>query len=248
MRKLVLAAGLLAILSSSTWAVTARQQMDRLLVLNALLFDLKLDGIDPEFRSSLGVDFINQPPINTRVGDQYEKDNRPFAVPRPRAKFWLGNHLLGAAYIPPLKVSGNRASIGSLEYGVLLGLRKVKWIPSWLKPVHFLLRTTITSGKIVGQIASATQDDTLTFELSTYDGTIGYTVGHHFIIYSGFGGGRLNSSILVAEDGAFIEVENEKFQYLFAGISYRDKGFLYSFQQDFHAQLRNFSFSVGWVF
>ncbi|MCZ6556398.1 MAG: hypothetical protein O7A69_01320 [SAR324 cluster bacterium] len=244
MRKFLLISGLFFIFANCCWAVTSREQTERLLVLNALLFDLKMNGIHPESGQSLGVDLIHQPEIDDQVGRKDEGIDRPLFVPRPRYKIWIDDNLLGAALIPPVEVKGMSAFVGSVEYALRLNFGKDKSTPAVLRALKFYLRTTLTVGRIEGPIASADQPDQVDLSLATYEAALSYRHSNQLIAFAGMGTGRLDSSIKIAEDGAQIEVNNERFEYVFAGATWRRAGYLYSFQQNIHDLLRNFSFAV----
>lgn len=100
-------------------AVTAPQQIHRLLQVYSALLDYRA-GQPPLVgawgKLELGLEVIPMPTIDSRVGAKTEPPNPMPLIPRPRALFGLGaGFTVGGLFVPPVTVMGNSALLTGFD-------------------------------------------------------------------------------------------------------------------------------------
>ena len=233
----------LVLLPGQALAVTALEQSRRLLILEALLLDLKYNG-RPSGDLALGVDFINQPEIDYTVGTKREHVNKPPVVPRPRLRFIYNGLLGGVAWVPPVEINGLAADVWSAEFGYRMRYPRAGWLGAYLRDVALQFRSTLTHGAVRGRIASDHDEDRIGLHINTFDALAEYQGFDDWRFYAGYGLGRLSSAIDIGEDGARIEVLDHDFEFLFLGATVVQGDYALTVQQDWHALLRNVTVTV----
>lgn len=192
-------------------AVTFTDQIERLQLVYAALLDYRPGGPPRVFGSgefALGLELVPIPPIDNRIGNKDEPVHPPPAYGRARAIAGIGaGFAIGAAYLPPIPVSGYRAQLAGLEL-------EYDWQRGDLLAGA---RAYYQSSNIQGPITDANTSDRFSTVNAGLDARAGWAFAP-WIVYGGFGAGETRSRLEVTSDGS-VSTVTAGYHYAFAGVS-----------------------------
>lgn len=242
--RIVWAMGLALVMS--VWAAPARavtfdEQAQRLQLIYAYLLDFRpVQGpvLSRGNRIELALELTPSPSIDNRVGAKDEPVHSPALIPRPRARFHSATGVvLGAAYTPPVEVSGYEVSLGALEAGYRFPLG------NWRAG----LRAYAMDGEVAGPVTEADSADDFQLTNAGVDALAGLQVGF-WLPYVGVGRAKTRSTLTIQSDGVTLEARRS-YTYLLAGLSGDMDNLRFTVEQSrTDSVLDHFTISFSWMF
>lgn len=222
-------------------AVTFDEQARRLQLIYAYLLDFRpVQGpvLSRGNKFELALDLTPTPSIDNRVGAKDEPVNPPALIPRPRVRFHSATGVvLGAAYIPPVEVSGYETSLGAVEAGYRFPLG------NW----RVGLRAYAMDGEVTGPVTEAEADDNFQLSNAGVDALAGLQVGF-WLPYLGVGRATTRSTLTIRSDGVTLAARNS-YTYLLVGLSGDMDNLRFTVEQSrTDSVLDHFTFSFSWLF
>ena len=234
------------ILSLLAWAVplpavTFDQQAERLQLIYTYLLDYRpVQGpvLSRKSTFELALELTPTPSIDNRVGAKNEPVDPPALIPRPRARFHFASGMvLGAAYTPPIEVSGYQAELAAVEAGFRFPLG------NW----RVGLRAYGLDGKVVGPITEPSVADRFQFTNLGADALFGLQMGF-WLPYLGVGRGTTRSTLEIESDGVKL-MEDSGYTYLLAGLTVDMENLRFTVEQSStESVLDHYTISLSWVF
>ena len=231
----------MAVWAAPARAVTFDEQARRLQLIYAYLLDFRpVQGpiLSRGNRFELALELTPTPSIDNRVGAKDEPVNPPALIPRPRARFHSATGLvLGAAYTPPVEVSGYETSLGAVEAGYRFPLG------NW----RVGLRAYAMDGEVTGPVTEAEAADNFQLSNAGADALAGLQVGF-WLPYVGVGRATTRSTLTIQSDGVAL-VARRSYTYLLVGLSGDMDNLRFTVEQSrTDSVLDHVTFSFSWLF